>query len=50
MGHINKGYKFVMISTFFIVMRTSNHILWHAINKHEEKKILIMKKIKEKGP
>ncbi len=30
-------------------METSSHILWHAINKHE-KKIMIMKRFKEKGP
>jgi hypothetical protein len=30
-------------------METSSHIFWHVINKHE-KKINIMKKIKEKGP
>jgi hypothetical protein len=31
MGHMNKEYKFVMI-----VMKTSRHIFWHAINKHEK--------------
>jgi hypothetical protein len=30
-------------------MKNSSHILWHEINKHEEK-IIIMKKIKERGP
>jgi hypothetical protein len=35
-GHTNKEYKYVMISIFFIVMKTSSHILWHAINKHED--------------
>jgi hypothetical protein len=34
MGHINKECKFVTIPTFFIVMKTSSHIFWDAINKH----------------
>jgi hypothetical protein len=34
---INKEYKFVTISSFFIVMETSSHIIWHAINKHDKK-------------
>jgi hypothetical protein len=29
-------------------METSSHILWHAINKHGEKIIVIMKKLKKK--
>jgi hypothetical protein len=39
----NEGIQIVTISTFFIIMGTSNHILWHAINKHEKKKFIIMK-------
>jgi len=34
---------------FFIVMETSSHILWHAINKHE-KQIIIMNFFIKKGP
>jgi hypothetical protein len=31
-------------------METSNRILWHAINKHEEKIICNHEEIKEKQP
>jgi hypothetical protein len=31
-------------------METSSHILWHAINEHEEKKIIIVKTFEGKGP
>jgi hypothetical protein len=38
-----------MISTFFIVIETSSHKLWHAINKHGKIIIYDYEKIQEKG-
>jgi hypothetical protein len=31
-------------------MKTSSHILWHAINKYENQKYIIMKMFFKKGP
>lgn len=36
------------LSQFFIPTNTLGHTLWHAINKHEKKKSIIVKKFKEK--
>jgi hypothetical protein len=37
-------------SAFFITMETLSHILWHAINKHEEKIIYNYEKTQRRGP
>jgi hypothetical protein len=37
MGHINKEYKFVTISSFFYCNGNFKPYFFHAINKNEEK-------------
>lgn len=38
-GHVNTKYKFTIVLTFFILMKTWDHIFWHAMDKHENNTI-----------